>query len=51
MNKDRLLFSLKNKTHLTFLETTVLLTWILFKLTLLASMMNKGSAEFVYAGF
>ena len=51
MNENRFLFVFKNKVHLTFLETITLLTWIVFKLTLLASMMNKGSAEFIYAGF
>ncbi len=51
MNKDNFLPAIKNKTHLSFLETTALLTWILFKLTLLASMLNKGPAEFIYAGF
>jgi hypothetical protein len=42
---------MKNKTNLNFFQTTVLLVWILFKLTLLASMLNKGPAEFIYAGF
>ena len=51
MNDDRFLSFFKDKTHLNFLETTVLLTWILFKLTLLASMINQGAAEFIYAGF
>ncbi len=51
MNKNHFLFSLQNKTQLTFLEIVSLLTWIIFKLSLLASMMNKGSAEFIYAGF
>tara|TARA_B100000315_G_C14135344_1_gene388844 strand:- start:77 stop:232 length:156 start_codon:yes stop_codon:yes gene_type:complete len=51
MNEDQLLPTLKNKVHFTFWETTVLLTWILVKLTLLASMMNKGATEFIYAGF
>ena len=51
MNKNRFLYSLQNKTDLTFLETTTLLIWVIFKLTLLASMINKGSAEFIYAGF
>ena len=40
-----------DSTHLTFFETSTLLTWIVFKLALLASMINKGSAEFIYAGF
>ncbi len=51
MNENKFLPSFKNKNHLTFLETLVLLTWILFKLTLLASMINQGAAEFIYAGF
>jgi|TARA_B100001971_G_scaffold118433_1_gene109101 hypothetical protein len=51
MNEDQLLPFLENKTHLTFWKTTVLLTWILIKLTLLASMMNKNAPEFIYAGF
>ena len=51
MKNDNFLPDIKNKTHLSFLETTALLTWILFKLTLLASMLNKGAAEFIYAGF
>jgi hypothetical protein len=51
MNKNRFLYNLQNKTHLTFLETITLLIWVIFKLTLLASMINKGSAEFIYAGF
>ena len=41
----------KNKTYLNFFETTTLLTWILIKLTLVASMINKIAIEFVYAGF
>ena len=51
MNDNRFLSFFKDKTHLTFWETTVLLTWVLFKLTLLASMINQGAAEFIYAGF
>jgi|TARA_Y100000294_G_scaffold30629_1_gene25836 hypothetical protein len=51
MSEDQLSPSLKNKANLTFWETTTLLTWILIKLTLLASMMNKGATEFIYAGF
>ena len=51
MKNDNFLPDIKNKTHLSFLETTALLTWILFKLTLLALMINKGAAEFIYAGF
>tara|TARA_B100000315_G_C14540569_1_gene570678 strand:- start:553 stop:708 length:156 start_codon:yes stop_codon:yes gene_type:complete len=51
MNEDGSLPVLKNEDHLTFWETTGFLTWILIKLTLLASMMNKGAAEFIYAGF
>ncbi|SVB72422.1 uncharacterized protein METZ01_LOCUS225276 [marine metagenome] len=51
MNENRFLFNLQNKAHLTFFETITLLTWIVFKLALLASMINKGSAEFIYAGF
>ncbi len=51
MSEDQLSPPLKNKAHLTFWETTTLLTWILIKLTLLASMMNKGATEFIYAGF
>tara|TARA_B100001245_G_C22746887_1_gene361891 strand:+ start:96 stop:239 length:144 start_codon:yes stop_codon:yes gene_type:complete len=42
---------LKNKTYLNFLETTILLTWILIKLTLVATMTNEIAVEFVYAGF
>ena len=41
----------KNKTYLNFLETTTLLTWILIKLTLIATMINKYTIEFIYAGF
>ena len=51
MNKNRFLDNLQNRAHLTFLETITLLIWVIFKLTLLASMINKGSAEFIYAGF
>ncbi|MDP6477786.1 MAG: hypothetical protein QF502_07740 [Nitrospinaceae bacterium] len=51
MNEERLLPTLKNKARFTFWETTALLTWILVKLTLLASMINKGAVEFIYAGF
>jgi len=51
MKNDNFLSNIKNKMHLNLMETTVLLTWVLFKLTLLASMLNKGPAEFVYAGF
>ena len=51
MNKDQILLYPENKTDLTFMQTITLLTWILFKLTLLASMINKGAAEFIYAGF
>ena len=51
MNEDQLISNLKNKTYLTFGETTALLTWIVFKLALLASMMSKVTAEFIYAGF
>ena len=47
MNKEYL----KNNTILNFWETTILLTWILVKLTLVASMTNKIAVEFVYAGF
>ena len=42
---------LKNKTYLNFWETTTLLTWILIKLTLVATMTNEIAVEFVYAGF
>jgi hypothetical protein len=51
MNDKRFFFNLQNKISLTFLETITLLTWIVFKLALLASMVNNGSAEFIYAGF
>ena len=51
MNKNRFLYILQNKADSTFFKTTTLLIWIIFKLTLLASMINKGSAEFIYAGF
>ena len=51
MNDDKPPFTPKNKIYLTFFETISLLTWIVFKLTLLASMMNASSAEFIYAGF
>jgi len=51
MNKDQILLYPENKTELTSMQTIALLTWILFKLTLLASMINKGAAEFIYAGF
>ena len=51
MSKNRFLFNLQSKAHLTFIETVSLLIWIIFKLALLASMINKGSAEFIYAGF
>ena len=40
-----------NKTDLNFWETTILLTWILIKLTLIATMANDHAIEFVYAGF
>ena len=40
-----------NKTDLNFWKTTLLLTWILIKLTLVAAMINKNAVEFVYAGF
>ena len=42
---------LKNKTYLNFWETTILLTWILIKLTLVATMTHENAIEFVYAGF
>jgi len=51
MDENRFLTNLQDKAHLTFLETVTLLIWIVFKLALLASMINKGSAEFIYAGF
>jgi hypothetical protein len=51
MKNDNFLSDIKNKTHLNFLETTVLLTWVLIKLTLLASMLNREPSEFIYAGF
>ena len=51
MNKDQILLYPENKADLTSMETITLLIWILFKLTLLASMVNKGAAEFIYAGF
>jgi hypothetical protein len=51
MNKDQILLSPESKADLTTTETITLLIWILFKLTLLASMVNKGAAEFIYAGF
>ena len=51
MNKDQILLYTENKVDLTTIETIALLTWIFFKLTLLASMVNKGAAEFIYAGF
>lgn len=51
MNENLLSQAFKNKSDLTFLETTLLLTWIVFKLTTLASMVNQGAAEFIYAGF
>jgi len=40
-----------NKTGLNFWKTTLLLTWILIKLTLVAAMINENAVEFVYAGF
>ncbi len=40
-----------NKTDLNFWETTLLLTLILIKLTLVAAMTTKNAVEFVYAGF
>ena len=51
MNKDPFPKTFKNKSDLTFFKTTILLTWIIFKLTILASMVNQGAAEFIYAGF
>ena len=51
MNKDQILLYPEKKSDLTSMETITLLIWILFKLTLLASMVNKGAAEFIYAGF
>jgi hypothetical protein len=51
MNEDPFSRTFKNKSDLTFLKTTFLLTWIVFKLTILASMVNQGAAEFIYAGF
>ena len=51
MNKDQILLYPENKTGLTSMQAITLLTWILFKLTLIASMINKGAAEFIYAGF
>ena len=51
MNKDQILLYPENKTELTSMQTITLLTWIFFKLTLLALMINKGAAEFIYAGF
>ena len=51
MNEDPFPQTFKNKSDLTFWETTLLLTWIVFKLTILASMVNQGDAEFIYAGF
>ena len=51
MNKDQTLLYPESNSDLTTLETISLLIWILFKLTLLASMVNKGAAEFIYAGF
>ena len=47
MNKEYL----KNKTILNFWDMTILLTWILVKLTVVASMTRKIAVEFVYAGF
>ena len=51
MNEDFFKKNFKNKPGLTFWKTTLLLSWILFKLTILASMINQGAAEFIYAGF
>ena len=51
MSDNKLLFFTKDKIYLNFSETLSLLTWIIFKLALLASMMNQGSVEFIYAGF
>jgi hypothetical protein len=51
MNENLLSQAFKNKSDLTFFGTTLLLTWIVFKLTILASMVNQGAAEFIYAGF
>ena len=50
MNKDQTLLYPESNSDLTTLETISLLIWILFKLTLLASMVNKGAAEFIESG-
>ena len=51
MSNDTLLLSTDDKTLLNFSETLSLLTWIVFKLALLATMMKQSSVEFIYAGF
>jgi hypothetical protein len=51
MKEDSFKENFKNQPDLTLWKATLLLSWILFKLTILASMINKGAAEFIYAGF
>ena len=51
MSDNKLLLFTEDKIYLNFSETLSLLTWIIFKLALLAAMMNQGSVEFIYAGF
>ena len=51
MSNDKLQFSTEDKTYLNFSETLSFLTWIIFKLALLAAMMKQSSVEFIYAGF
>mgnify|MGYP003978094971 CR=1 FL=1 len=51
MNENAFNKKIQNEPDLTFWKTTLLLSWILFKLTILASMVNQGAAEFIYAGF
>jgi len=51
MNNRTPLFGIQWNEPLSFWQTTWILTWILIKLVLVASMMNLGPGEFIYAGF
>jgi hypothetical protein len=50
MNEERF-FYIKLKTPLSIWKITAILSWILVKLTLIASMIHQSAGEFIYAGF
>ena len=50
MNEERF-FYIKLKLPLSIWQITGILTWILVKMALIASMIQQSAGEFIYAGF